>query len=185
MQKGGNMLPQIEMIGLDKLQKNPKNPRIIKDEKFKKLVKSIKEFPQMLNYRPILYTDDMIIACGNMRYEACKEIRLKEVPAINVTGLTQKQVKELIVKDNIPFGEWNWSELANDWDTDLLIDWGFDETQFGLGLDNDNNKTDGNNDGIDLKETFKIEIDCKDESTQEKIYNEMQERGFECRLLTL
>ena len=112
------------------IKRNPNNPRILKDDKFVKLTQSIKDFPQMLDIRPIVVNDDMIVLGGNMRLKACKEAGLKEVPVIKVNDLTEEQQREFIIKDNVGFGEWDWDLLANEWDTDLLEDWGLD-----LGVD--------------------------------------------------
>jgi len=108
------------------IKRNPNNPRILKDDKFVKLTQSIKDFPQMLEIRPIVVNDDMIVLGGNMRLKACKEAGLKEVPVIKVSDLTEEQQREFIIKDNVGFGEWDWDLLANEWDTDLLEDWGLD-----------------------------------------------------------
>ena len=108
------------------IKRNPNNPRILKDDKFAKLTQSIKDFPQMLDIRPIVVNDDMIVLGGNMRLKACKEAGLKEVPVIKVNDLTEEQQREFIIKDNVGFGEWDWDLLANEWDTDLLEDWGLD-----------------------------------------------------------
>jgi len=115
-----------EKIKLSKIKKNPNNPRLIKDNKFHKLVKSIKEFPQMLEIRPIVVNKDMIVLGGNMRLKACQEAGLKEVPVIQADTLTAEQQREFIVKDNVGFGEWDWDMIANEWDTEQLDDWGLD-----------------------------------------------------------
>jgi 16S rRNA G966 N2-methylase RsmD len=111
---------------LSAIKRNPNNPRILKDDKFAKLTQSIKDFPQMLDIRPIVVNDDMIVLGGNMRLKACKEAGLKEVPVIKVDDLTEEQQREFIIKDNVGFGEWDWDLLANDWDVDLLDAWGLD-----------------------------------------------------------
>ena len=108
------------------IKRNPNNPRILKDDKFAKLTQSIKDFPQMLDIRPIVVNDDMVVLGGNMRLKACKEAGLKEVPVIKVNDLTEEQQREFIIKDNVGFGEWDWDLLANEWDADLLDDWGLD-----------------------------------------------------------
>ena len=108
------------------IKRNPNNPRILKDDKFAKLTQSIKDFPQMLDIRPIVVNDDMVVLGGNMRLKACKEAGLKEVPVIKVNDLTEEQQREFIIKDNVGFGEWDWDLLANEWDTDLLEDWGLE-----------------------------------------------------------
>jgi len=115
----------MQVVKLSEVKLNPNNPRLIKDDKFKKLVQSIKDFPEMLNIRPIVVNQDMIILGGNMRYKACKEAGLKEVPVI-ITDLTEAQQREFLIKDNTSGGEWDWDILANEWDTDQLEEWGLD-----------------------------------------------------------
>lgn len=120
----------MEKVKISAIKSNPDNPRIIKDDKFKKLVKSIKGFPQMLELRPIVVNNDMVVLGGNMRLKACKEAGLTEVPIIKASELTAEQEKEFIVKDNVGFGEWDWDILANEWDADLLEEWGLEGFPF-------------------------------------------------------
>ena len=115
-----------EKVKIGKIKYNPNNPRLIKDDKFKKLVKSVKEFPEMLEIRPIVVDKDNIVLGGNMRLRACQEAGLKEVHIIQADKLTEKQQREFIIKDNVGFGEWDWDDLANEWDTEELQDWGLD-----------------------------------------------------------
>ena len=121
---------KIETVKISAVKSNPNNPRIIKDDKFKKLVTSIKEFPQMLNIRPIVVNDEMIVLGGNMRLKACIEAGLKEVAIIKASDLTPEQQNEFIIKDNVGFGEWDWNELANTWDAEQLVEWGLDIPSF-------------------------------------------------------
>ena len=118
----------MKLVKITEVKTNAKNPRIIKDDKFRKLVKSIQEFPDMLNKRPlIVYTDvdnKYVVLGGNMRLKACKEIGLKEVPVILADEWTEEQKAEFLVKDNVGFGEWDWDVLANEWNAELLNDWG-------------------------------------------------------------
>ena len=116
-------------VKLNLIKVNPNNPRLIKDDKFKKLVQSIKDFPEMLNIRPIVVNKDMIILGGNMRFKACKEAGLKEVPII-VADLTEEQQREFLIKDNTSGGEWDWEVLANEWDSEELEAWGLDLVGF-------------------------------------------------------
>ena len=118
-----------ELIKLTKLKSNPNNPRIIKDDKFKKLVKSIQEFPKMLEIRPIVVNDNMIVLGGNMRLKACKEAGLKEVPVIKASDLTEDEQRQFIIKDNVSGGEWEWEMLSNEWNVDQLEDWGLEVWQ--------------------------------------------------------
>ena len=115
-----------QQVKIHKIKGNPSNPRIIKNDKFKKLVKSIQEFPEMLKLRPIVVDEDMIVLGGNMRLKASKDAGLKEVWIEVAEGLTEKQKKEFIVKDNVGFGDWEWDILANEWDSVQLAEWGLD-----------------------------------------------------------
>ena len=115
---------KLDKVKISEVKTNPKNPRLIKDDKFKKLVKSIQEFPQMLELRPIVVDENNIVLGGNMRLKACKEAGLKEVYIVRAENLTELQKDEFIVKDNVGFGEWDWDMLANEWDAELLNDWG-------------------------------------------------------------
>jgi len=116
----------IEKVSINTVKKNKDNPRIIKDDKFEKLVKSIKAFPQMLEIRPIVVNDQMIVLGGNMRLKACKEAGIEEVFIIKANDLTEEQQREFIVKDNVGFGEWDWEMIANEWDAEKLEEWGLD-----------------------------------------------------------
>ena len=126
---------QIKTVKLSEVKTNPNNPRIIKDDKFNKLVKSIQEFPKMLEIRPIVVNADMIVLGGNMRLKACKEAGLKEVPIIFADDLTEDEQRQFIIKDNVGFGEWDWDMLANEWDADQIEDWGLD-LPFDAKIDN-------------------------------------------------
>ena len=116
------------------IKSNPKNPRLIKDDKFKKLVKSIKDFPEMESVRPIVVNIDMVILGGNMRYKAMIECGYKEVNVEVVDWSEQKQ-NEFIIKDNVGFGEWEWEMVANEWDEIELKDWGLDLPMFSAPVD--------------------------------------------------
>jgi site-specific DNA-methyltransferase (adenine-specific) len=124
-----------ELVSIKLVKSNPNNPRIIKDDKFAKLVASIKEFPKMLEIRPIVVNDDMIVLGGNMRLKACIHAGLKEVPIIKVTDLTEQEQKQFIIKDNVSGGEWDWNMLANEWDAEELDAWGLDVPDFGKELE--------------------------------------------------
>lgn len=167
-------------VKISEVKSNPNNPRIIKDDKFQKLVKSIKEFPEMLNIRPIVVNADMVVLGGNMRLKACKEAGLKEVAIIKAEDLTEDQQKQFIIKDNVGFGEWDWEDLANNWDAEQLTDWGLDIPDFKQVDEVD---TEDLSDKI--RSEFRIEVICKDETEQEQTYNKLIEQNYECRLLTL
>ena len=115
-----------QQVKINQVKGNPNNPRIIKNDKFKKLVKSIQEFPEMLKLRPIVVDEDFMVLGGNMRLKASKDAGLKEVWIEVAEGITEEQKKEFIVKDNVGFGEWEWDMLANEWDSVQLAEWGLD-----------------------------------------------------------
>jgi DNA modification methylase len=115
---------------ISQIKPNPENPRVIKDHKFKQLVESIKSFPQMLELRPIVIDENNVVLGGNMRLKACIEAGLTDVPVVQAKDLTDLQKKEFIVKDNVGYGEWDWDDLANNWDEQLLTEWGLDIPNF-------------------------------------------------------
>lgn len=119
------------------IKPNPENPRIIKDHKFKQLVESIKSFPQMLELRPIVIDENNVVLGGNMRLKACIEAGLTDVPVVQAKDLTDLQKKEFIVKDNVGYGEWDWDDLANNWDEQLLTEWGLDIPNFAIAPSDD------------------------------------------------
>jgi hypothetical protein len=116
---------ETQTVKLSKIKPNPANPRLIKDDKFNKLVQSLKDFPEMADIRPIVVNRDMVILGGNMRFKAMKEAGWKECPVV-IAELTEEQEKEFIIKDNVGFGEWDNAEISASFDRDKLIKWGFD-----------------------------------------------------------
>jgi hypothetical protein len=117
----------IQKVKISLIKPNPSNPRVIKDDKFAKLVDSIKNFPKMLEIRPIVVNSEMIVLGGNMRFRACQEAGLTEVPIIQADELTEEEQKEFVIKDNVNFGEWDWAELANGWANSDLTEWGLSQ----------------------------------------------------------
>lgn len=133
---------QTKLVAINLIKANPNNPRIIKDDKFNKLVKSIAEFPKMLQLRPIVVNADNIVLGGNMRLKACKEAGLKEVYIIEAKDLTDAEQQQFIIKDNVGFGEWDWDVLANEWDADKLAEWGLNLLAIEKNeIDKDNTKS--------------------------------------------
>ena len=115
----------IKEINIKEIKSNPNNPRVLKDDKFKKLVQSLKDFPEMANVRPIVVNTDMIVLGGNMRLRAMQEAGWKKAPVQIVDWSIEKQ-NEFIIKDNVGFGEWDWDAIANEWNTEDLTEWGLD-----------------------------------------------------------
>jgi len=172
---------------LSQIKPNPNNPRLIKDDKFQKLVESIRTFPEMMEKRPIVCVTDtdgkLYPLGGNMRLKALQELKYKDIPDNWIQMAdewTEEQRREFVIKDNVGFGEWNWEELANDWDAEKLEEWGLDVPDFDV-----DNETEQNDLSDTIENLYRIEIICKDEEHQETTYNKLIEQGYECRLLTL
>lgn len=115
---------RLDML-VSELVENNKNPRIIKKENFERLKKSIQDFPDMMKLRPIVVDEENVVLGGNMRFKACLDLGIQSVSVIRVSGLTEEQKKEFVVKDNKNFGDWDWEMLSNEWNVDDLNDWGF------------------------------------------------------------
>jgi hypothetical protein len=124
----------MHLFNINKINTNPNNPRTIKDDKFKKLVKSLQDFPDMAKVRPIVVNKDMIVLGGNMRLKAMKEAGWKEVP-VEIVDWSEKHQKEFIIKDNVGFGEWDWEMIANEWDSEQVTEWGLDLPGFDINTD--------------------------------------------------
>lgn len=124
-------------FNVKEIKETPNNPRLIKDPKFKLLVKSIKNSPWMLDIRPIVVDETMTILGGNMRLRACKAAGIFEVPVYVATGLTEAQKREFIIKDNAGFGEWDWDIIANEWDAKQVVEWGVDLPVYDLPLEDE------------------------------------------------
>ena len=145
-------------VKISAIKANSKNPRVIKDDKFKKLVKSIQEFPEMLEKRPLVCFTDVdgkfVVLGGNMRLKAANEVGLKEIPIVLADDWTQEQRDEFLIKDNVGFGEWDWDQLANEWDADKLDQWGLDVPNFDTEPFGDDLIGDEKNKPATMKITF-------------------------------
>lgn len=128
---------KIEKIRVDFLKGNTKNPRKINDDKLRKLVKSIREFPEMLEIRPIVVDENMIVIGGNQRFKAAQMAGLTEVPVMKVENLTEEQKQQFIIKDNVNHGDWDWETLVSDFNLDTLRDWGADIPDFNMDAEPD------------------------------------------------
>ena len=173
---------EVKKVKISEIKTNPKNPRLIKDDKFKKLVKSIQEFPQMLELRPIVVDENNIVLGGNMRLKACIEVGVKEIFIVQANDLTEQQKDEFIVKDNVGFGEWDWDILANEWDADKLGEWGltfpiYDNLDAGEDVGNFDDE------GISDKNQFGVIVICESAGTQESVFNDLTGMGFNCKIV--
>lgn len=168
------------MIKLTTIKSNPNNPRVIRDEKFKKLVKSIEEFPKMMALRPMVVNEDMVVLGGNMRLKALKELGYKEVPdewIKSAKDLTDDEIRRFIIADNVGFGEHDWELLANEWDAAELADWGLDIPGF------DNIELSENDDTIDDTYTKKVEAPIYEPGEEKPTLNELFDDSFAKKLI--
>jgi ParB-like chromosome segregation protein Spo0J len=168
----------IQHLPITQIKLNPNNPRVIKDDKFKQLVKSIKDLPEMGNVRPIVVNQDMIVLGGNMRLKAMQEVGLKIVPVVMVDWDEDKQ-RQFIIKDNIGYGEWDFDMLANEWDELELNDWGLDLPN-NLLKDTDDL---GKEFDTDLELNWLINIKCNDENHAKELYEKFVSEGLEVKII--
>ena len=170
-------------IPIGRLRANPTNPRVLRDDKFAKLKKSIQDFPDMLNKRPIVAVTDtdgkLMVLGGNMRLRACQDLKMKEVPVILADEWTEEQRREFIVKDNVGFGEWDWGQLANEWDAAELSDWGLDVPKIEAGAETDHFA----DEGIDGRDQYGVIVICESEGTQESTFRDLQGMGYNCKVV--
>jgi ParB-like chromosome segregation protein Spo0J len=147
-------------VSINKIKPNPKNPRTIKDERFEKLKKSIQDFPDMLNKRPLVcFTDTdgkFVVLGGNMRLKAAKDLGLKELPIILANEWTEEQKAEFLIKDNVGFGEWDWNELNTDWNTEQLEGWGLEVPKFAEPVDYSDKNEEIDIDALDTEMIIKL-----------------------------
>ena len=173
----------MELVKIGKVKGNESNPRFIKEDKFEKLVKSIKDFPEMLKLRPIVVNKDMTVLGGNMRLKACVEAGLKEVYILKAEGLTEDQEKEFIVKDNLGFGEWDWDVLANEWNEVELKEWGLDvwQPEEEEGYSPPENPFEDTDSGY--KSQYGVIVTCETEKDQEGVFQRLTAEGFKCKIV--
>lgn len=178
-------------IQIDKLVENhgqihglPSNPRTISDEKFQKLKQSLIDDPEMLESRPLLvypYGGENVVIGGNMRLQAAKALNMESIPCYIFPEETPiEKIRAIVIKDNLGYGDWDWSLISADWDLDELSSWGMD-----LPKEWDNIEKKHQDISDDLIEKFCIEVSCVNEQEQESLFNELTQKGYECRILTL
>lgn len=117
------MVTQIQEVKITDIKPNEDNPRYITDANFDRLVNSITNFPKMLQKRPIIVDENMVVLGGNMRLKACAAAGLKKVPILIAKGWTEEEKKEFLIKDNISYGKWDWETLGDNWNNEDLKQW--------------------------------------------------------------
>lgn len=168
----------IQKVPITQIKMNPNNPRVIKDNKFKQLVKSIRELPEMGMVRPIVVNQDMIVLGGNMRLKAMQEVGLKEVP-ITIVDWDEDKQRQFIIKDNVGYGEWDFDMLANEWDIAELNDWGLDlPNNLMKDIDDLGKEMDTN-----LELNWMINITCTDENHAKELYEKFVAEGLDVKII--
>lgn len=166
--------PKIEEVNISLIKKNPDNPRIIRDEKFNQMVKSITDFPQMLKIRPIVVNKEMIAIGGNQRLAACKASKMKKVWILRADNLTPAEQKQFIIKDNLNFGEWDNEALQSGWGEAELSEW---------GLDNHPKKKIVEFDVVEPNQKWYLNIEFKNESEIQHWFDKLQSEGLTCKIV--
>ena len=156
----------MKRVPIGTIKNNPNNPRVIKDDKFKKLVQSIKDLPEMAEVRPIVVDTDMVVLGGNMRLKAMREAGWKDVP-IEVVDWEEDKQRQFIIKDNVSGGEWDWEMLANQWDELELQEWGLDVWKAPVEVDYSDKNEEINIDELGATMTLKLNFN-EDEYWQVK-----------------
>jgi len=168
-----------ELVSISDIYANPSNPRTIKDESFKKLVNSVKEFPKMLEIRPIVVDADGMILGGNKRFDACIAAKLTEVHIVRAETLTEEEQRRFIIADNVSFGDWDYDSLSG-WDAAELEAWGLE----AVILDNGAGEKDPFDDaGVLAKNQYGVIVMCGDEAAQEKTFNALSDLGYNCKIV--
>ena len=175
-------------VSINQIKVNPKNPRILKDEKFFKLKKSLEDFPEMLEKRPlVVFTDKdgkYVVLGGNMRLKVANELGFKELPIIVADDWTEEQKAQFLIKDNVSYGDWDWDLLANEWDVELLNDWGIDIPNFNVdeidysALDDVEIDDEIDNLTANVRKAIMIEFDALEYDEAFAIIKYMREQGM-------
>lgn len=185
---------KVEYRPLESLKPLENNPRYIKEEDFERLCASVQNNPELFEAQPIILSDrtgELVIISGNQRYRAAKEVGLKEVPTVLLTGLTEQKEKEIIIRTNITNGKWDYDRLANDdWNIEDLGNWGVDVSFLDPDEDEDNDDEDKKDFpekdlSNEVNTSFEVIVECDNEEMQQEIFNNLTEEGYKCRVLTL
>jgi ParB-like chromosome segregation protein Spo0J len=158
---------QTQKLSIDLIKENPNNPRIIKDDKFKKLVQSMKDFPEMAEVREVVVNASHMILGGNMRFKAMKEAGWKEVP-VRVVDWSEEKQREFIIKDNVSGGEWDWDTLPNEYDFVELDSWGVDLPKNLTGEDSS-------------EQVMKLTVELESAEELESLFSELDGRGYKVK----
>jgi len=171
------------MIKLSQVKANPNNPRLIKDDKFNKLVNSIREFPKMMTLRPMVVNNEWVVLGGNMRLKALIELGYKQIPdewVKQASELTEDEARRFIIADNVGFGENDWDMLEDEWNVEDLEAWGVD-LPIGWGEGSDPFE----DEGITAKNQYGVIVTCETAIEQEEIFNDLSGKGYKCKVVVV
>ena len=172
---------------LSDLKPSPSNPRFIEDRRFVKLKASIKEFPKMMELRPIIYDPKtMEVLGGNMRLRALQELKYKKIPdnwVKSADDLSEDEKKRFTIVDNISFGDWDFEALANEFDQKMLEDWGMDNLPDISGDISDSGGTPEDRGGTNYKEQYGVIVICEGEAQQEQVFEKLTKEGYNCKIV--
>jgi len=175
------MQTEIKTAKISEIKLNPDNPRTISNKDMELLIKSLKEFPEMLNLREIVVDENMVVLGGNMRLLALQKMGASDCQIRMVSGLTPEQKREFVIKDNSNFGRYDFDTLANEWSDLPLSDWGVDLPDDWI---KNNEKTNQNiNEIYELK--YNVIVECDNEAQQKELLTRFEEEGLICRALIL
>ena len=163
------------IMNINEIKSNNNNPRLITDIKLEQLKKSIKEFPKMLELRPLIIDENNVVLGGNMRLKACKELGITDIPVKKIEGLSQEQKNEFIIKDNLGYGEWDWDIIYEDWNIDELKDWGMDIK--------DNPVYTELHEQEEENQLWFLNIEFQDEADIEYWFDKLKNEGLTCKII--
>jgi hypothetical protein len=174
------------LVKIEQIKANPKNPRVLKDSKYNSLKKSLEDFPEMLEKRPlVVFTDKdgkFVVLGGNMRFKVAKELGFKELPIILADDWTEEQKTQFLIKDNVNYGDWDWDALANEWDSLELKDWGLDIPNFNIEeidysiLEDENLDAEINDMHNGVKKAIQIEFELGDYAEAQELIKILREK---------
>lgn len=167
----------MEYRKLSELKELQGNPRKISATAFEALCESIAGNEQYFEARPLILSDrtgELVIIAGNQRFKAAKKLKLKTVPTYLLAGLTEEKEREIVIRDNVQAGDWDYDILANEWDTAALADWGVPIPAVGDPFSDP---------GIAIKNQYGVIVMCDDEAQQEQLFTRLQAEGLTCKVV--
>lgn len=179
-------LENMEYRKLSELKKLDNNPRTIKEEDLARLIQSIRDNPEYFEARPLILSDrtgELVILGGNQRFEASKFLKLDKVPTHLIKGLTEDKEREIIIRDNVSNGQWDYDLLANEWDVSDLDSWGVSLWNNEPEPQQEKDPFDDN--GVEGSNKYGVIVMCESESSQESVFTRLTNEGFNCKVVVV